>query len=165
MQIIELEPGMPMSDIRSLFLEYANEIGVDLCFQGFERELADLPGRYARPDGHLLLAREGDGPAGCVALRKLSDGICEMKRLYVRPAFRQRGLGRALAGRIIAAARDMGYACMRLDTLAAMKEAIQLYESLGFRRIPPYYHNPNGTAIFLELPLRQKISRQAPADS
>lgn len=163
MQIIELDPGAPMSEIRGLFREYAEAIEVDLCFQGFERELARLPGRYAPPEGRLLLAREGGQPAGCAALRKLSDGICEMKRLYVRPDFRRRGLGRALAGRIVAAAREIGYASMRLDTLASMKEAIQLYESLGFRRIPPYYDNPNGAAIFLELPLAQKISRQAPA--
>jgi len=163
MQIVEMEPVRPMSEIRTLFLEYANEIRADLCFQGFERELAELPGRYAPPTGRLLLAREGDRPAGCVALRQFGDGICEMKRLFVRPAFRRQGLGRALAGRIIAIAREIGYTSMRLDSLASMKGAICLYESLGFRRIPPYYHNPNGTAVFLELPLGQKISRQAPA--
>ncbi|MGA3283452.1 MAG: GNAT family N-acetyltransferase [Verrucomicrobiota bacterium] len=154
MQITELDPLAPMSEIRGLFLEYANSIETDLCFQNLERELAELPGRYAPPEGRLLLARDGAQAAGCVALRKIGGGICEMKRLYVRPVFRRKGLGRALAGKIIAAAREIGYERMRLDTLAAMKEAIQLYESLGFRRIQPYYDNPDDSAIFLELQLR-----------
>ena len=153
MQIVELDACASMDEIRRLFLEYAQAIQVDLCFQGFERELAELPGGYAPPDGRPLLAREGARSTGCVALRKISDGICEMKRLYVRPAFRRRGLGRLLAGRIIAAAREIGYEHMRLDTLTSMKAAIQLYESLGFRRIAPYYDNPAGCAVFMELKL------------
>lgn len=139
--------------IRDLFTEYAHAIQVDLCFQGFDRELAGLPGGYAPPEGRLFLAFEDQQPAGCVGLRKLGDGICEMKRLYVRPAFRCRGLGRELATTVIAAARAVGYKCMRLDTLGSMTEAIRLYESLGFQRVAPYYDNPSGCAIFMELRL------------
>ncbi|HEU0038281.1 MAG TPA: GNAT family N-acetyltransferase, partial [Verrucomicrobiae bacterium] len=122
--------------------------------QDFERELTALPGRYAPPAGSLLLALDGTNAAGCAALRNIGDGICEMKRLYVRPAFRGKGLGRALASDIIAAARQIGYERMRLDTLSSMKEAIALYQSLGFRRIAPYYDNPNRGAVFMELDLR-----------
>jgi ribosomal protein S18 acetylase RimI-like enzyme len=137
-----------------LFLEYRDSLGLDLCFQNFNEELAELPGRYAPPKGRLLLAMDGTQSAGCVALREIGPGICEMKRLFVRPAFRQHGAGRLLAQTVISAARDTGYERMRLDTLASMCAAIALYESLGFRRTEPYYHNPAADAVFMELQLR-----------
>jgi ribosomal protein S18 acetylase RimI-like enzyme len=138
---------------RTLFLEYEAGLGIDLCFQGFDAELAGLPGAYAAPTGRLLLALVGDQIAGCVAMRPLGNGVCEMKRLYVRSAARGRGVGRALAQAVIAAARDEGYERMRLDTLSQMVEAQPLYESLGFREIEPYYANPVPGARFLELEL------------
>ena len=142
-----------LGTVRELFREYANSLEVDLCFQNFNQELAQLPGNYAPPEGRLLLAAEGATPAGCVALRKIGDSICEMKRLYVRPAFRGKGAGRSLAQAAIQAARECGYQRMRLDTLSSMKQAIALYESLGFHRIPPYYDNASPLAVFMELRL------------
>jgi ribosomal protein S18 acetylase RimI-like enzyme len=153
-QILEAHSSESIPATRELFTEYAGAIEVNLCFQSFDRELAELPGRYAPPEGRLLLAMENEQPAGCVGLRKIDDAICEMKRLYVRPPFRRQGLGRKLATEAISAAREKGYEWMRLDTLRSMKEAIALYESLGFLRIAPYYDNPNGCAVFMELRLR-----------
>lgn len=138
---------------RSLFEEYAASIGIDLCFQGFAEELATLPGSYSPPSGRLLLALYNDQVAGCVGLRKLDRGICEMKRLYVRPAFRKLGVGRELADHVIQEAREAGYRCMRLDTLPTMSGALRLYRKLGFQEIAPYRDNPIEGALFLELPL------------
>ncbi len=125
-----------------LFREYAQGLGVDLCFQNFEHELRSLPGAYAPPRGVLLLAEVAGLPAGCVAVRPLDAWICELKRLYLRSAYRGTGLGRALTEAALDAARQMGYALIRLDTLPDMQTAQRLYESLGFYEIPPYYDNP-----------------------
>jgi ribosomal protein S18 acetylase RimI-like enzyme len=142
-----------LATVRELFSEYAQSLDINLCFQNFNQEMAELPGKYAPPAGRLLLAWNGTQAAGCVALRALGGGICEMKRLYVRPPFRRSGIGRLLAEEVIAAARRIGYERMRLDTLSLMRAAIALYESLGFRRIGPYYHNPCAGAVFMELAL------------
>jgi putative acetyltransferase len=139
--------------VRQLFIEYADSLGISLCFQDFERELATLPGKYAPPSGKLLLAYDGDETVGCVALRKLDKGICEMKRLYVRPTWRKQGAGRALAEAIITSASEMGYERMRLDTLGTLTPAISLYHRLGFQTIPAYYDNPNDGVVFMELVL------------
>jgi hypoxanthine phosphoribosyltransferase len=164
MRIIEAHSSQHIEIARALFAEYAREIKVDLCFQNFNAELAGLPGKYSPPRGRLLLALISGKPAGCVALREIGDGICEMKRLYVSPAFRGKGLGAKLASSVIIAAREIGYECMRLDTLGSMKQAIALYESLGFQRIAPYYDNPIDDAVFMELELRRKTSRQRRPD-
>ena len=143
---------------RQLFLEYAEALSVDLCFQDFEGELQELPGKYAPPAGRLLLAYHNDElrstrVAGCSALRPLSDEICEMKRLYVRPEFRGRGIGRALTLALITAAREIGYRTLRLDTLPEMQEAHKLYQQLGFREISAYCPNPVEGVRYLELDL------------
>jgi putative acetyltransferase len=139
--------------VRRLFEEYARSLDTDLGFQDFSGELAGLPGSYAPPQGRLLLALDGQVPAGCVALRQLDGEICEMKRLYVRPQYRGTGLGRLLAERVIAEAKLAGYRQMRLDTLPSMAAARVLYQQLGFREIPPYRHNPIVGTAFLELML------------
>lgn len=147
-----------MEDIaltRALFEEYAAALGISLCFQNFDHELAGLPGDYAPPAGRLLLGSEENQIAGCVAMRKIGEGTCEMKRLYLRPAFRGRGLGRQLTEAIIEEARRIGYECMRLDTLPGkMDQAVAIYRSLGFKVIEPYYKNPVEGATFMELSLR-----------
>ena len=154
--MIALRPAsaVQLDVARGLFTEYAGGLGVDLCFQDFDRELAGLPGDYAPPDGRLLLAWDAEQAVGCGALRRLEAGVCEMKRLYVRKAARGGGLGRRMAEALIEEARTIGYGRMRLDTLPSMGEAIQLYRSLGFTPIPPYRANPVPGALFLELALR-----------
>jgi putative acetyltransferase len=143
-----------LSTIRAMFQEYANSMGLDLTYQSFSEELANLPGKYAPPSGCILIARVGGEPAGCVALRPLGDGVCEMKRLYVQPRHRGLSLGRKLAERIIEEARDLGYGRIRLDTIASrMGDAVALYRALGFRDVPPYCDSPFPDAIFMELHL------------
>ena len=143
-----------MAQVRELFLEYAQSLGFSLCFQNFDKELSDLPGKYAPPDGRLFLAELEGEPAGCVALRKFAPGICEMKRLYLRPKFRGKGLGRILAELIIAEARNIGYECMRLDTVEpVMRDAVGMYRKLGFREIAAYRENPMQGTLYMELKL------------
>ena len=143
-----------MQQVRELFLEYAQSLGFSLCFQSFDAELAGLPGDYAPPHGRLLLASYQGEPAGCVAMHEIEPRICEMKRLYIRPSFRGKKLGLALALAVIAEARQVGYSAMRLDTVAGvMDDAIVMYRRLGFREIAPYRTNPVPGALYMELAL------------
>lgn len=155
-KFVQAESKEDLSHARKLFAEYAASLGFDLSFQNFENELAELPGEYAPPDGRLLLAIYERQVAGCVALRKISEGICEMKRLYVRPKFRGKGVGKGLAVAIIREALKGGYTRMRLDTVPSMKEAIAPYCSLGFKEIEPYRYNPIKDAMFMELTLKRQ---------
>jgi putative acetyltransferase len=154
LSIFQAASPAQVAQARELFLEYAQSLGFSLCFQNFDQELAQLPGDYAPPEGRLLLAEYKGELAGCVALHKLDQDICEMKRLYLRPQFRGHGLGRALAERIIAEARQIGYRRMRLDTVEpVMKDAVAMYRRFGFRDIAPYRPNPNPGVLYLELQL------------
>jgi ribosomal protein S18 acetylase RimI-like enzyme len=154
LSLLQAESVEQFEQVRQLWREYAAWLEVDLCFQNFEKELAELPGRYAPPEGRLLLAFSDDRLAGCIALRKIGEGACEMKRLYVRPGFRGQGIGRLLTEALIKEARGIGYARMLLDTLPSkMKEAAIVYRSFGFREIEPYYHNPVAGAVYMELTL------------
>ena len=139
--------------VHALFVEYSQTLGIDLCFQNFAQELEELPGEYAPPSGRLLLAMLGDETAGCVAVRRIDDVVCEMKRLYVRPGFRGKQIGISLMQTAILEAARTGYRRMRLDTLPSMEKAIKLYRDLGFREIPPYRENPVAGALFFELAL------------
>ena len=153
-KLLQAQTPEQIAAIRELFLEYAHSLGFSLCFQSFDKELAELPGMYAPPEGRLILAECDHELAGCVALHKLKDGACEMKRLYVRPQFRGRKLGRALVDAVIAEARAIGYRKMRLDTIAPiMDTAIALYRELGFHEIAPYRANPIPGALYMELEL------------
>ncbi len=154
LRIVAAKTEADIAHVRELFTEYGAALGIDLSFQNFEQELAALPGDYAPPSGRLFLAFEDAQATGCGALRKIEGETCEMKRLYVHPAFRGKGVGRLLAAALIAAAREIGYARMRLDTLPSMKEAAALYRSLGFREIEPYRYNPVPGTLFMELNLR-----------
>lgn len=154
MRLTSVETDEQVEQARALFKEYADATGIDLCFQNFGQELASLPGDYAPPSGRLIVAYEGEEAAGCVALRKVDAAVCEMKRLYVRPAHRSTGLGRTLAESIVGAAREIGYERMRLDTLPTMRSAIALYRSLGFKEIDAYRFNPVEGTLYMELELR-----------
>ena len=143
--------GPRLEDVRALFLEYAAWLAIDLSFQGFDDEVVGLPGAYAAPDGALFLCTVDHAAAGCVAVRRVDAGACEMKRLFVRPAFQGKGLGRDLAGHAMAWARAAGYERILLDTLPSMTAAQRMYEALGFRDVPPYRFNPIAGTRFLEL--------------
>ncbi len=150
----QAESPSQIGQARELFLEYAQSLGFSLCFQNFDRELAELPGDYAPPSGRLLLAEFEGELAGCVAMHKFEASICEMKRLYLRPKFRGKGLGRVLAETIIAEATKLGYKSMRLDTVEpAMKDAVVMYRRLGFREIASYRANPMPGTLYMELEL------------
>lgn len=149
--IEQAETPAQIGEARALFREYEAWLGLDLCFQGFEQELRDLPGKYALPGGRLFLAYSDGRLAGCIAMRKLDDGICEMKRLFVRDEFRGQKIGAELISRIFEEARDSGYSKMRLDTFPPkMPKAVELYGSYGFHKIPPYYDNPHAETLFME---------------
>lgn len=151
LEITAAETEADIAEARAVFREYESWLGMSLCFQSFEDELANLPGKYAPPSGRLYLARI-DGPTvGCIALRSIEDGICEMKRLYLRESARGKGVGVALIEKVISDAREIGYAKMRLDTYPPkMGKAVSLYESHGFYSIPAYYHNPHDGVLFME---------------
>jgi putative acetyltransferase len=153
-EIIEANTADFVAKAKELFQEYAGSLGFDLCFQNFDQELDDFPGQYSPPMGCLFLALSENQPIGCVGLRSFEKGVCEMKRLYVRPDFRGRKAGRLLAEAAIKAGKAIGYEIMRLDTLPSMVGANILYKSLGFREIEPYRHNPMKGAIYMELNLR-----------
>jgi ribosomal protein S18 acetylase RimI-like enzyme len=154
--LIEIRPADLACDlpvVRQLFREYSESLDIDLCFQNFEAELASLPGKYAPPEGRLLLAWDANEVMGCVALRPIDTDSCEMKRLYIKPQARGQHLGRRLAELICFEAREAGYRRICLDTLPTMTAAVQLYESLGFKQIEPYVFNPVDGVIFLGLEL------------
>ena len=151
--IKQVEGTSDLSAVRILFREYADSLAFDLLFQDFEKELESLPGRYAVPEGCLLVAENQDGIVGCVAVRKIEGGVCEMKRLFIRPEYRGTGIGRKLAMEIIRTAIRLGYSRMRLDTTPSMNAATSLYRSLGFYDTAPYCYNPVPGAVYLELDL------------
>lgn len=153
LEILKAKSDEDFEHVRILFQEYAVTLGFDLGFQDFEQELADLAAHYASPEGCLLLARHGNRVVGCVAMKRFDNGICEMKRLYVKPQLRGLGIGRALAEAIIEHAKKAGYTCMRLDMVLPRDVARSLYLSLGFRDIEPYRYNPIEGAVFMELEL------------
>lgn len=154
LRFVEAETPAEIMEARRLFEEYAAWLAIDLCFQNFEKELKELPGAYGGPRGRLILAIDDEEVAGSIALRDLGGGVCEMKRLFVRDKFKGRGIGQALAEKIIAEARALNYKSMRLDTLPAkMGKAVALYRSLGFEEIEPYYPNPTEGTLYMELKL------------
>jgi GNAT superfamily N-acetyltransferase len=151
---IQAETPEQIEQARKIFREYEVWIGLSLCFQDFDAEVANLPGKYAAPDGRLFLAFSDEKLAGCVALRKLEEGVCEMKRLFVKEDFRGLRIGIKLIEKLIDEARLIGYKTLRLDTYPPkMGKAVGIYESYGFREIPAYYHNPYGDSLFMELDL------------
>ena len=162
-ELVSADTPARIAAARAIFKEYAQSLDIDLCFQNFEAELAELPGVYAPPSGQLLLALVDGELAGCGALRGLAEcdhaNACEMKRLFVRPAFRRFGLGRTLAQQLLDDARDNGYSSMLLDTLDEMEAARELYASLGFEEVAPYYFNPIAGAHYLKADLLITTSR------
>src|ERR1700730_14436716 len=163
MKIVNAQTAQQVHEARLLFQEYGASLPFDRCFQNFEQELADLPGEYGSPSGRLLLAiTENGAVAGCVALRQWEPGIGEMKRLFVRPAFRGMGLGRKRALALLKAAMEIEYGKVRLDTTPTMTEAMRLYDSLGFRRVEPYRDNPIQGAVFLEIVLNNPSGDSKP---
>ncbi len=160
MRIKQAQTSAEIEDVRRLFGQYEEFLGVDLCFQSFEEELAGLPGKYAPPDGALLIGLSGGKAVGCVAVRRLEEGVCEMKRLFVKPEARGTGLGRQLVQEVIARARRLGYLSMRLDTLDRLAEAMRLYEKVGFRRTKPYYENPLPGVVYWKLDLHGEQTSQ-----
>jgi ribosomal protein S18 acetylase RimI-like enzyme len=153
LKIDRVETEEALMESKTLLVEYMDTIRNEVCFQNFDQEVANLPGDYTPPDGRLLIARIDGSIAGCIALRKLEEGTCEMKRLYVRPQFRGLQIGRALTEAVIAEAREIGYTRMRLDTLPSMKKAQAIYQDIGFKEIPPYHSYPIEGVKFLELEL------------
>lgn len=152
--IVSADSPDQIAQVRELFLEYAKSLSFNLCFQSFDQELAGLPGDYAPPEGRLLLAYWEGKLAGCVALHKINGAACEMKRLYLRPAFRGKGLGRSVVEHLIAEAHRIGYRQMRLDTVEAdMRDAVALYQRMGFKDIAPYRPNPMSSVRYMELEL------------
>lgn len=150
-KILQAETAEQIEQAQKLFREYEKVLDLNLCFQNFDEEVLNLPGKYGAPEGRLFLAFSGENPAGCIALRKLEDGVCEMKRLFVREDFRGQKIGVLLIEKIIEEAGKIGYKKMRLDTHPPkMGKAVKLYESYGFREIPPYYHNPFSDTLFME---------------
>lgn len=150
-EIIQAETPDQIQQAQKLFREYEKWLGLKLCFQNFDEEVMNLPGKYAAPEGRLLLACDDGEIAGCIALRKLGEGICEMKRLFVREDFRGRKIGKLLIERLITEAQNSGYKKIRLDTFPPkMGKAVALYEAYGFYEIPPYYHNPYGETLYME---------------
>lgn len=158
LKIIQAETNEQIETARKLFREYEAWIGLQLCFQGFDEEVAGLPGKYAvARGGRLFLAFSDENLAGCIALRKLETGVCEMKRLFVKDEFRGQKIGIALIEKLIEEGREIGYEKMRLDTFPPkMAKAVSIYESYGFREIPAYYENPYGDTLFMEKDLRAK---------
>jgi putative acetyltransferase len=153
LKIIEATTLEHIEVARTLFREYQEFLNVDLCFQGFEEELASLPGKYASPKGVILLAEVDGDIAGCVAVREIKDGICEMKRLYVKEQFRGLSIGQSLAVEIIKQAKNFNYQKMQLDTLQRLETAMGIYQKLGFKKISPYYANPLDEVVYWELDL------------
>jgi ribosomal protein S18 acetylase RimI-like enzyme len=154
LKIIQAVTKEQIKIAKNLFLEYAGSLDFELCFQDFDTELAELPGEYEAPDGRLFIAELDNKPAGCIALRKIDTNICEMKRLYVKPEYRELGIGKKLAYKLVEEARKIGYKKMRLDTVPSMKTAQNLYYSMGFREIKPYRANPVPGALYMELTLQ-----------
>ena len=153
MEVAEPQSQEEIEEAATLFREYASTLNFDLSFQHFEDEMSTFPIQYSRPTGCLLIAHENHTLAGCVGLRRLAQGVCEIKRLYVRQGFRGKGIGHALVAKVIDMGRGLGYGWMRLDTVPSMHEAIALYKSFGFKQIPKYRENPIVGALFFELQL------------
>jgi putative acetyltransferase len=153
-EVIEAVSSSEIEAVKSLFLEYQKWLNVSLCFQDFETELATLPGKYAPPEGKLYLVKYGDNYIGCIGLRKIAEGISEMKRLYIKPEHQGHGLGKKLVELLIKDAKEIGYKSMRLDTIKEkMPNAVDIYEKHGFKKIEKYYDNPNPHTLFMELKL------------